>query len=353
MGWFTPIPINNLLNRQANQNQLFLPQTLSLMGLVVGALILLFCFLSNLAFGAAEIPLNEVYRAFTDYDGSTEHLIIRTVRLPRSLIAMFVGAALAVSGGIMQGITRNPLASPSILGINAGASVAVVITTFLFNANSLSFYVWFAFIGAGATAVSVYVLGSLGNGGLTPINLTIAGAALTAFLGSITSGILIVSQQTLDQIRFWLAGSLAGRDIALFWQVLPYFAIGLFLALILGRQITMLSLGEDVAKGLGQKTLFVKLAAAVSVVLLAGASVSIAGPIGFIGLIVPHITRALIGVDYRWLLPYAAIFGSILLLLADLGARLIFSPQEIPVGLVMPLIGAPFFIYLVRSQIKR
>lgn len=323
------------------------------MGLVVGGVILVFCFLSNLAFGAAEIPLKEVYRAFTDYDGSTAHLIIRTVRLPRSLIATFVGAALAVSGAIMQGITRNPLASPSILGINAGASVAVVISTFIFNSNPLSFYVWFAFIGAGVTAVSVYVLGSLGNGGLTPINLTIAGAALTAFLGSITSGILIISQQTLDQIRFWLAGSLAGRDIELFWQVLPYFAIGLFLAMILGRQITMLSLGEDVAKGLGQKTLFVKLTAAVSVVLLAGASVSIAGPIGFMGLIVPHITRALIGVDYRWLLPYAAIFGSILLLLADLGSRLIFNPQEIPVGLVMPLIGAPFFIYLVRSQIKR
>jgi iron complex transport system permease protein len=323
------------------------------MGLAVGGLILLICLVSNLALGASDIPLAEVYRAFAAYDGSTEHLIIRTIRLPRSLIATFVGAALAVAGAIMQGITRNPLADPGILGINAGASLAVVIITYLFSSISLSVYVWFAFLGAAVTAVTVYVLGSLGRGGLTPINLTIAGAVLAAFLGSLTQGILILSQQTLEQVRFWLAGSLAGRDLALFWQVLPYFCIGLLLALSLGRQLTMLSLGEDVAKGLGQRTVIVKIMAAVSVVFLAGSSVSIAGGIYFIGLVVPHITRALIGVDYRWLLPYAAIFGSILLLLADLCARLLFQPQEIPVGLVMPLIGAPFFIHLVRSQVKR
>lgn len=323
------------------------------MGIVGGLLILLLCLVSNLALGASDIPLVDVYRAFFAYDGSTEHLIIRTIRLPRSLIGMFVGAALAVAGAIMQGITRNPLASPSILGINAGASLAVVITLFVLNDIGLSLYVWLAFFGAAVTAVMVYFLGALGRGGLTPINLTLAGAALTAFFTSLTNGVLIVSQQTLDQIRFWLAGSLAGREIELFWQVLPYFSIGLILALSLGRQLTMLSLGEDVAKGLGQRTLLVKISAAVSVMFLAGSSVAIAGPIGFIGLIVPHMTRALIGVDYRWLLPYAALFGSILLLLADLCARLLFQPQEIPVGLVMPLIGAPFFIHLVRSQVKR
>jgi len=335
------------------QKASFLQRSFLLLGIVGGILMVLVCLASNLAFGAANIPLQEVYRAFTAYDGSTDHLIIRTVRLPRSLIAMFVGASLAVAGAIMQGITRNPLASPSILGVNTGASLAVVIITFLFEAQSLSFYIWFAFLGAAVTAVGVYFLGSLGPGGLTPINLTIAGAALTAFLSSISSGILIVSQQTLDQIRFWLAGSLAGRDLELFEQVLPYFSVGLFLALGLGRQITTLSLGEDMAKGLGQRTILVKITATVSVVLLAGASVSIAGPIGFIGLVVPHMTRGLIGVDYRWLLPYAALFGAILLLLADLSARVLFQPQEIPVGLVTPLIGAPFFIHLVRSKVKR
>lgn len=341
----------NLLNPQPADQKIFSLQLLPI-GVAIALLVLLIIFISNLAFGAANIPLEEVTRAFFANEGSTEHLIIRTVRLPRSLIAMFVGAALAVSGAIMQGITSNPLASPSILGVNAGASLAVVAATFLLKGEGVNLYVWFAFLGAAITAVTVYVLGSLGRGGLTPINLTIAGAALTAFLSSLTSGILIISQQTLDQIRFWLAGSLAGRDLELFLPLLPYFSIGLLLALALGRQLTMLSLGEDVAKGLGQRTLLVKIMAAVSVVLLAGSSVAIAGPIGLIGLVIPHITRALIGVDYRWLLPYAAIFGSILLLLADLSARLVFQPQEIPVGLVMPLIGAPFFLHLVRSQVK-
>lgn len=341
----------NLLNPQPADQKIFSLQLLPI-GVAIALLVLLIIFISNLAFGAANIPLEEVTRAFFANEGSTEHLIIRTVRLPRSLIAMFVGAALAVSGAIMQGITSNPLASPSILGVNAGASLAVVAATFLLKGEGVNLYVWFAFLGAAITAVTVYVLGSLGRGGLTPINLTIAGAALTAFLSSLTSGILIISQQTLDQIRFWLAGSLAWRDLELFLPLLPYFSIGLLLALALGRQLTMLSLGEDVAKGLGQRTLLVKIMAAVSVVLLAGSSVAIAGPIGLIGLVIPHITRALIGVDYRWLLPYAAIFGSILLLLADLSARLVFQPQEIPVGLVMPLIGAPFFLHLVRSQVK-
>ena len=346
---FISLVSRNLLNRQSADTKIFSLQLLSPVGAAIALLILLLIFISNLAFGAANIPLEEVTRAFFANEGSTEHLIIRTVRLPRSLIAMFVGAALAVAGAIMQGITRNPLASPSILGVNAGASFAVVAATFILGGD---FYVWFAFLGAAVTAVTVYFLGSLSRGGLTPINLTIAGAALTAFLSSLTSGILIISQQTLDQIRFWLAGSLAGRDLELFLPVLPYFGIGLLLAFALGRQITMLSLGEDVAKGLGQRILLVKIIAAVSVVLLAGSSVAIAGPISFIGLVIPHITRVLVGVDYRWLLPYAAIFGSIFLLLADLCARLVFQPQEIPVGLVMPLMGAPFFIHLVRSQIK-
>ncbi|PSO83678.1 MAG: iron ABC transporter permease [Cyanobacteria bacterium QS_6_48_18] len=319
----------------------------------MGLLILLLCFFASLAVGAADISLGSIYTAFTAFDGSTEHLIIRTVRLPRSLIATFVGAALAVAGAIMQGITHNPLASPSILGVNAGAAFAVVVATFIFGSSSLSVYAWFAFLGAGITAVMVYLLGSLGRGGLTSLNLTIAGAALTAFISSITSGILIISQRTLEEIRFWIAGSIAGRELDLFMQVLPYLGVGLLLAFALGRQITTLSLGEDVAKGLGQQTAWVKIAAAVSVVLLAGGSVAIAGPIGFIGLIIPHMSRFLVGVDYRWILPYAPMLGAILLLVADTCARIVIQPQELPVGLVMPLIGTPFFIYLIRSKVKR
>ncbi|NEO98562.1 MAG: iron ABC transporter permease [Symploca sp. SIO2E9] len=326
---------------------------LLLTGLLLSLLILWLCLMASITLGAADISLGEVYQALRAFDGSTDHLIIRTVRLPRTITAMLVGAALAVAGALMQGITRNPLADPGILGISSGAALAVVVATFVFGTNSLNVYAWLAFLGAGITAITVYFLGSLGRGGLTPLNLTIAGAALTAFISSVTSGILIISQRTLEEIRFWLAGSLAGRDINLLLQVLPYFCIGLLLAFALGKQITTMSLGEDVAKGLGQETVWVKVMAALSIVLLAGASVAIAGPIGFIGLVIPHIVRILVGLDYRWILPYSAILGAVILVFADICARLVIKPQELPVGLMMPLIGAPFFIYLIRSKLKR
>lgn len=322
-------------------------------GLLLGSFILWLSFVASVTWGAADIAFSDIYQAFTVFDGSTNHLIIRTVRLPRSLIAVFVGAALAVSGAIMQGLTRNPLASPGILGVNAGAAFAVVVGTFIFGTSSLTIYAWYAFAGAAISAVGVYLLGSLGHGGLTPFNLTIAGAALTAFISSITSGILILSQRTLEEIRFWLAGSIAGRDMNLLLQILPYICIGLILAIALSRQITILSLGEDTARSLGQSTALIKILAAVSIILLAGASVAIAGPIGFVGLIVPHVVRLIVGVDYRWILPYSAILGAILMLIADLCGRLIIQPSELPVGLVMPLIGAPFFIYLIRWKMKR
>lgn len=260
---------------------------------------------------------------------------------------------MAVAGAIMQGLTRNPLASPGILGVNAGASLVVVAAIFFLGSLSASGMAGFAILGATLAAIAVYWLGSLGQGGLTPLNLTIAGAAFTAFVSSITTGILILSQRTLDEIRFWLVGSVAGRDLSLFLQVLPFFVVGLLLAFSLSRQITLMSLGEDVAKGLGQQTLWVKLWAAVSVVLLAGGSVAIAGPIGFIGLVTPHLVRFWVGVDYRWILPYAAIVGAILLLIADLLARLLIAPQELPVGVITPLLGAPFFVYLARWKVKR
>lgn len=329
------------------------PRSSPFIGLVLGLLILILCLVASIAYGAADISFSTIYAALTSFDGSTEQLIIRTVRLPRSLIAMLVGAALAVAGAVMQGLTRNPLADPGILGLESGAALAVVVAVFLFGTSSLTAYAGFAFLGAGVTAVVVYLIGSLGRGGLTPLNLTVAGAAITALLSSLTTGILILSQRTLDEIRFWLAGSVAGRDFTLFLQVLPYIIIGLIVAFALGRQITTLNLGEDVAKGLGQQTIWVKAIAAVSVVLLAGSSVAVAGPIGFIGLVVPHIVRFFVGVDYRWILPYAAVLGGILLLVADIAARLLIAPQELPVGVMMAIVGAPFFIYLARSKVTR
>lgn len=322
-------------------------------GLLLGLLVLLLCALASIAFGAADIHPVKVWAALVAFDGSTEHLIIRTVRVPRALIAAAVGASLAVAGALMQGLTRNPLAAPGILGVNAGAALAVVLAVFLLKAASLALYAWVAFLGAGLAAAAVYLLGSMGRGGATPLKLTVAGAALTALLSSLTTAVLILSQRTLDEIRFWLAGSIAGRDLHLFLQVAPYLAIGLAVALLLGRQITALSLGEDVATGLGQRTARVKAAAAGCVVLLAGGSVAVAGPIGFVGLVIPHVVRFFVGVDYRWILPYAALLGAILLLLADVGARLVIRPQELPVGVVTALLGAPFFIYLAWWKVRR
>lgn len=321
-------------------------------GLIFFLIILMVCFFINIILGVADISLYQIYQAVFSFDGSPEHLIIRTVRIPRSLVALSVGAALAVSGTLMQGITQNPLASPSILGINAGASFLVVLATSMMGNNSLNFYAIFAFLGAGMTAIVVYGIAALGKGGITPLNLTLAGAALTAFMGSLTSGILIINQSALSEIRLWLAGSVGGKNIELLLQILPYLLIGLLLAFALGKHITILSFGDDMALGLGQETAWIKVIAAISIILLAGGSVALAGPIGFIGLIIPHIVRFLVGIDYRWILPYSAIFGAILLLITDTIARLILQPQEIPVGLIMPLIGSPFLIYLIRKKVK-
>lgn len=324
-----------------------------LLGLLVGCGLLFLSLTGSIRFGAAEIETGEVLRAFTDYDGSDEDLIIRTLRVPRALIAALVGASLGVAGAIMQGLTRNPLAEPGILGINAGAALAVVGAVFLFGASSLTTYALFAFLGAGAAAVVVYSLGSLGRGGMTPMKVTVAGAALAALLSSLTTAILILNQRTLDEIRFWLTGSVAGRDLTLLLQVLPYVSVGLLLALALSRQITTLTLGEDVAVGLGQRTAWVKALAAVAVVLLAGSAVAIAGPIGFVGLVIPHIVRFFVGVDYRWIMPYSVLFGAILLVSADIAARVVVRPQELPVGIMTALVGAPFFIWLARRSVKR
>jgi len=319
----------------------------------LGLIALVICLIASIALGVIALPLPTIYAAFTGFDGSSEHLIVRSVRLPRTLIALTVGAALAVAGAIMQGITHNPLAAPDILGIEAGATLAVVVAVCFFSDASLSVYAGLGFLGAGVAAAIVYLLGSLGRGGLTPLNLTVAGAALTAFLVSLTTGLLVLNQRTLEEVRFWLAGSVAGRDVQVLFQVLPYMVLGLFLALGLSKQLTTLALGEDVAQGLGQQTIWVKVTAAVSIVLLSGGAVAVAGPIGFIGLVVPHIVRFLVGVDYRWIIPYAAIAGAILLLLADIAARLVIQPQELPVGIMTALVGAPFFIHLARRRVKQ
>jgi iron complex transport system permease protein len=319
-------------------------------GLLTGLLLVLVCLAFSVSYGAAEITLSTVYDSFVQFDGSREHLIVQTVRIPRALVAMMVGCCLAVSGAMMQALTRNPLAAPEILGINHGAALFVVLALFILDGSSLFAYTWFAFIGAGLAAILVYVVGSMGRSGLSPLKLTLAGVAITTLLASLTQGFLILNQRSLDEMRFWLAGSVTGRDLQLFLQVLPYMIIGLISALLLSKQVTVLSLGEDVSRGIGQNTLRIKILVLGSIVFLAGSSVAVAGPIGFVGLAIPHIVRALVGTDYRWILPYSAIAGAILLLLADIGARFF---SEVPVGVMTALLGGPFFIYLARGGAGR
>lgn len=328
--------------------------TILLLGLGAAAAALVLCLLWSITLGAADIAPQTVFEALFHFDESQfSHLIIQTVRLPRVLAGALVGASLAVAGALMQGLTRNPLADSGILGINSGAAFAVVLATFLLGNLPLSSYALYAFVGAGAAAAIVYGLGSMGRGGPTPLKLTLAGVILTSFLSAITTAILITDQETLDRIRFWTAGSLAGRDLALLGQTAPYMFTGLVISLLIARQITTLSLGEDIARGLGQNTLWVRAIAAVAVMLLAGGSVALAGPIGFVGLIIPHVVRFVVGVDYRWLIPYAALFGAMLVTVSDVGARIVIRPQELPVGVVMAVIGVPFFIGLARWKVKR
>lgn len=323
-------------------------------GLGVTFIVLLLAVVSSIVFGAAELAPADVWAAIFQFDPtSTEHLIIRTLRVPRAAVAALVGASLAVAGAIMQGLTRNPLGDPGILGINTGAALGVVAAVFFFDINSLSLYAMFAFAGALVTALAVYGIGSLGRGGPTPLNLTVTGAAVTALLSSLTTGILILNQRTLEEVRFWLAGSVAGRDLTLLLQVAPYLLGGLLLAWALARQITTIALGEDVARGLGQNTGWTKALAALAVVLLAGGSVAVAGPIGFVGLVIPHVARFLAGLDYRWLLPYAALLGAAFLIWSDVAARMVLHPIELPVGVMTALIGGPFFVYLVRWRVKK
>jgi iron complex transport system permease protein len=320
-------------------------------GLLLAIGVLLLTVAGSLRVGSVGLELGTVVDALVRPDMSlNEHIIVRGLRLPRTLVGVGVGAALAVAGGVMQGLTRNPLADPSILGINAGAAFAVVTAVFLLGVVSPFGYVWFAFGGAAGGAILVYVVASLGRGRATPVRLVLAGAVLTALFTSWITALLVLSQSTLDQVRFWLAGSLSGRDMEIFSIVLPFLLVGVVLALLIGKELNALSLGEDVARSLGQRIGLVRGVGATVVVLLAGGSVAAAGPIGFVGLAVPHIVRAAVGPDYRWILAYCAAVGPILVLVADTLGRVIAPPGEVQVGVITAIVGAPFLIQLARGR---
>jgi len=318
-------------------------------GLVCFVILTGILMIASIMFGGRNFSLQTVLASFTAFDGSNEHLIIQTSRIPRALIAAAVGGSLAIAGGLMQAVTRNPLASPSLFGINTGASFSIVVASAFFGVNGMSALSIVAFAGAAAATIIVYALGSLGKDGLTPIKVTLVGAAMTAFFSSLTQGVLLANKQAIEQVLYWLVGSVVGRDMHIFATVIPYMLIGMIISMFLARHMNVLSMGEDVAKGLGQRTVFVKVFAAVVVVLLAGASVAAAGPIASVGLIVPHVMRYLVGTDYRWVLPFSIFGGAILLLASDIGSRYIAMPKEVPVGVMTAIIGVPFFVYIARK----
>lgn len=321
------------------------------LGLLCLAVALLLVAFFSVTVGARPITLETVWTALTAFDpDSTDHRIIWDLRLPRTAIGLAVGAALGLSGAVLQGATRNPLADPSILGIHSGAAVFVVLGVAVFGITQLSAYVWLAFIGAGVAMLVVYAVASLGREGATPIKLALAGAAMTAAMQSVTSAILLTSPRTLDEIRFWQVGSLVGRDMDIFIQVAPFLAVGIVLALATGRMLDGLSMGEDVARSLGQNVGRSRAIAGLAAVILAGGATAAAGPIAFVGLTVPHVARAMIGPNYRWILPYSMLLAPILLLGADVIGRVIAPPGEVQVGIVTAFLGAPFFIALVRRR---
>ncbi len=318
------------------------------LGVAVGVLVVVAS--CSVAYGSRAIAFGSVWDAFWDYDASNDHLIVRSLRVPRTVIGLVVGAALGLAGGVMQGVTRNPLADPGLLGIEAGAALAVVVGIHSFGIGSLSGYVWFGFVGAAVASVVVYAVGSLGRGGATPVKLALAGAALSALLSSFTSAILLLDIDTLDQYRFWVVGSLAGRDSAIASQVLPFLAVGAVLALASARALNTLALGDDVARSLGQRVQVARLVSGLAVVVLCGAATAAAGPIGFVGLTVPHVARAICGPDYRWILPWSLVLAPTLLVGADVLGRVVARPGEVQVGIVTAMVGAPFFIVLVRRR---
>ncbi len=318
------------------------------------AMLLLLVLMSlSIVYGYTDTTWKIAIDAFTEFDGSNEHIIIQSVRLPRALIAAAVGASLAIAGVLLQTLTKNPLAAPEIFGINAGAGFAVVIAVSLLSISNLQFFTWISFIGAAVSFILVYIIGSIGREGLTPMKLTLAGAAMSAMFASMTQGFLVLNETALEQVLFWLAGSVSGRKLETLTAVLPYFIAGWIFSLLIAGKMNVLSMGEDVAKGLGLKTGMLKLGAGIIVVLLSGGAVAVAGPIGFLGIVIPHVTRAVVGIDHRWVIPFAGLFGGMLLLAADIAARYIIMPQEVPVGVMTAVIGTPFFVYIARRGFNK
>ncbi|MBG0815425.1 iron ABC transporter permease [Planomonospora sp. ID82291] len=305
----------------------------------------------SIMIGAKSVPLADVWRGLTGPTGTESDIIVRSLRVPRTALGVLAGVALGVAGALMQGHTRNPLADPGLLGVTQGAAFAMVLSITVLGVTDLSAYVWFGMAGALTASVGVFALGMAGGrGGPTPVTLALAGTAVSAFLYGLTSALVLADDQAMDVFRFWQTGSIAARGATTAWQALPFIAAGLVLALVNAPGLNALSLGEDVARSLGQNVALTRAVGVAAVTLLTGGAVAACGSLAFVGLMVPHLVRPLSGPDHRWLLPYSGLAGAIALLLSDVVGRVVARPGELEVGVVLALIGAPFFVALVRRR---
>ncbi|MFC0530466.1 FecCD family ABC transporter permease [Phytohabitans kaempferiae] len=305
--------------------------------------------LASLLVGSVPIPVADAVASIVAFDpADAEHIIVRDMRVPRTLLAVLVGGALGLAGALIQALTRNPLAGPGILGVNAGAAFAVVLVISIFGVTSLSAYVWAAFAGALVAAAAVYGLSTIGRGGADPVRMVLSGVAVGAVLTGLTSTITLVDETVFDHFRYWAVGSLAGRDIDVVRHVIVFVVCGIVLALALAGNLNALALGEELATAQGARVGRTRALGVLAVTALCGSATAAVGPIGFVGLVVPHIARWICGPDQRWILTYSLLLGPTLTLAADIVARTIVVPAELPAGVVTAFFGAPVLIALVR-----
>ncbi len=340
------IKTNRIEKKAIKSNHLFSP----LFVIIIGLMALVLAIAVSISLGAADVKVMTIWNSIFNFNnGMTDHLVIREIRLPRVLGGAIVGACFAVAGALMQGMTRNPLADSGLMGLNAGAGFVLAICFAFFPGIPYIYLILYSFFGAAFGAVLVYGIGSFSKSGLTPLRLVLAGTAVSALLSAISQGIAIYFNIGQD-LLFWTAGGVAGTTWLQLKIIIPWVFIALVGAIAVSPSITLLSLGDDVSKGLGLKTNVVKLITTIIVLMLSGVAVSVVGSVGFVGLIIPHLARYLVGVDYRWIIPCSAVFGSLLVVLADLCGRIINPPYETPIGAIIALIGVPFFLYLAQKE---
>ena len=321
-----------------------------MLGLLVVLALLAIVTVLSVMVGSRDLPLSTVWDALTGADTGRDAQVVTTLRIPRTVMGLLVGAALGVAGALIQAVTRNPLADPGILGVNAGSAFAVAMGVGLLGVTAPSGYVWFAFGGALVTTVVVYLVGSIGRGSVSPAQLTLAGVALGAVLSGITSALLLADQETFSVIRAWEAGSFADRGGEVISATAPFLVVGLVIALALGPALNAVALGDDLAHALGAKVLRTRVLSLLAITLLAGSATAMAGPVAFVGLMIPHIARWIVGPDQRWIIAYSVLLAPVLTVAADVLGRVILPTGEMQVGIVTAFLGAPVLVLLVRRE---